>query len=33
MGKAGRAWVERDFTALRYRERLLELYREMGVKA
>ena len=33
MGKAGRAWVERDFTALRYRERLLELYRKMGVKA
>jgi glycosyltransferase involved in cell wall biosynthesis len=32
MGKAGRAWVERDFTALRYRERLLELYRQMGVK-
>lgn len=31
MGKAGRGWVERDFTAERYRERLLELYRGMGV--
>jgi glycosyltransferase involved in cell wall biosynthesis len=33
MGKKARAWVERDFTALRYRERLLELYRGLGVEA
>lgn len=33
MRKVGRAWVERDFTAVRYRERLLELYRGLGVKA
>lgn len=31
MGKAGRRWVEEDFTAVRYRERLLDLYRDMGV--
>ncbi|MBV1713895.1 MAG: glycosyltransferase family 4 protein [Desulfomicrobium sp.] len=31
MGKAGRRWVEEDFTAVRYRERLLGLYRDMGV--
>lgn len=31
MGKAGRRWVEADFTAVRYRERLLDLYRSMGV--
>lgn len=31
MGKAGRRWVEEDFTAVRYRERLLNLYRGMGV--
>ena len=31
MGKAGRRWVEQDFTAVRYRERLLDLYRSMGV--
>jgi glycosyltransferase involved in cell wall biosynthesis len=31
MGKTGRAWVEKDFTATRYRERLLDLYRSMGV--
>jgi glycosyltransferase involved in cell wall biosynthesis len=33
MGKAGRAWVEQDFTATRYRERLIELYARMGVKS
>lgn len=32
MGRAGRAWMEQEFTAERYRERLLELYRSMGVK-
>lgn len=31
LGKAGRNWVEADFTAARYRERLLDLYRSMGV--
>jgi hypothetical protein len=31
MGKTGRAWAEKDFTATRYRERLLDLYRSMGV--
>ena len=31
MGKAGRRWVEQDFTAARYRERLVELYASMGV--
>lgn len=31
MGKAGRRWVEEDFTAVRYRERLIDLYRGMGV--
>ena len=31
-GHAGRAWVTQDFTAARYRERLLRLYRGMGVK-
>lgn len=31
MGYAGRAWMEREFTASRYRERLVELYRDMGV--
>jgi glycosyltransferase involved in cell wall biosynthesis len=33
MGKAGRAWAEQDFTAARYRERLLDLYSSMGVSA
>jgi glycosyltransferase involved in cell wall biosynthesis len=32
MGKAGRAWMEREFTAVHYRERLLELYRAAGVE-
>jgi glycosyltransferase involved in cell wall biosynthesis len=32
MGKAGRRWVEEDFTAVRYRERLIELYCGMGVR-
>jgi hypothetical protein len=26
MGAAGRRWVEQDFTATRYRSRLMELY-------
>jgi glycosyltransferase involved in cell wall biosynthesis len=33
MGKAGRAWMEREFTAAHYRQRLLDLYCEMGVAA
>jgi glycosyltransferase involved in cell wall biosynthesis len=31
MGRAGRAWVERDFTPARHRDLLLELYRSLGV--
>ena len=31
MGKAGRAWASENFTASRYRERLLDLYSSMGV--
>lgn len=30
MGKAGRNWMREDFTDVRYRERILDLYREMG---
>ncbi|CAN5785562.1 glycosyltransferase family 4 protein [soil metagenome] len=33
MGKAGREWVSRDFTAERYRDRLLALYADVGVAA
>jgi hypothetical protein len=34
MGAAGRRWVEQDFTATRYRSRLLELYDALdGAKA
>lgn len=31
MGKAGRAWMQKDFNATRYRECLLALYRQLGV--
>jgi glycosyltransferase involved in cell wall biosynthesis len=31
MGRNGRAWMESDYTAERYRDRLLELYADMGV--
>lgn len=31
MGRTGRSWVTAQFTAERYRERLLDLYRSMGV--
>jgi glycosyltransferase involved in cell wall biosynthesis len=31
MGRNGRAWMESDYTAERYRGRLLELYADMGV--
>ncbi len=33
MGRAGRRWVERDFTVEMYRQRTLEAYRELGVGA
>ncbi len=31
MGKVGRIWMMQDFTTVRYRERILELYRDLGV--
>jgi len=31
MGRAGRAWVETEFTADRYVQRMVELYSELGV--
>lgn len=31
MGRGGRQWVERDFTAERYRQRILEIYRDLAV--
>jgi glycosyltransferase involved in cell wall biosynthesis len=33
MGAAGREWTQQDFTATRYRERLVDLYAELGVTA
>lgn len=33
MGRAGRQWVETEFTAEMYRDRLLDIYRELGVGA
>jgi glycosyltransferase involved in cell wall biosynthesis len=30
MGAAGRRWVEQDFTATRYRERLMKVYESLG---
>ena len=32
MGRQGRRWVEMEFTAQKYRYRILELYRELGVR-
>jgi glycosyltransferase involved in cell wall biosynthesis len=32
MGRRGRRWVETEFTANLYRERILEIYRELGVR-
>lgn len=32
MGRSGREWVERAFTAERYRENLLALYKDLGVQ-
>ena len=31
MGQAGRNWMQQDFTDIRYRERILGLYNEIGV--
>jgi len=31
MGKAGRTWVEQDFSSNKYRERLLNIYKSLGV--
>jgi glycosyltransferase involved in cell wall biosynthesis len=31
MGRAGRRWIESDFTADIYRERILDVYREAGI--
>jgi glycosyltransferase involved in cell wall biosynthesis len=31
-GRAARAWVERDFTVERHMARLVDVYREVGVK-
>jgi len=31
MGRCGRAWMESDYTAERYRERVLGLYSDIGV--
>ncbi len=33
MGKSGRDWMQQEFTAAHYRQRLLDLYCEMGVNA
>ncbi len=33
MGRAGRRWVETSFTAAAYRERMLRIYRDLGVSA
>ena len=33
MGEAGRAWMQTEFTAAHYRDRMLELYRALGVMA
>jgi glycosyltransferase involved in cell wall biosynthesis len=32
MGRCARRWVERDFTPETYRDRILEIYRELGVR-
>jgi len=31
MGRAARYWIENEFTAARYRERILQIYRALGV--
>lgn len=33
MGQSGRIWMEQEYTAERYRDRMRELYASMGVKA
>ena len=32
MGRAGRSWVEQEFTAAMYQHRILSIYRELGVE-
>jgi len=32
MGRAGRGWIEQDFTLEMYRQRILSTYRELGVR-
>jgi glycosyltransferase involved in cell wall biosynthesis len=32
MGQAGRNWVERDFTAAVYQARMIDMYRDLGVR-
>ena len=31
MGRAGRQWLETEYTATRYQERMLDLYSKVGV--
>jgi glycosyltransferase involved in cell wall biosynthesis len=33
MGQAGRRWIETDFTAAVYRDRLLDIYTGLGIRA
>jgi glycosyltransferase involved in cell wall biosynthesis len=33
MGAAGRRWVAEDFTVAMYRQRMMSVYRELGVPA
>jgi hypothetical protein len=33
MGAAGRRWVAEDFTVAMYRQRIMSVYRELGVPA
>jgi hypothetical protein len=32
MGRAARCWVEQDFTVAKYRQRILTVYGDLGVK-
>ncbi len=32
MGRAGRQWVEEDFTVEMYRQRIMSVYRDLGVR-
>ncbi len=31
MGRNGRSWVESEFTAIAYRQRILDVYQDLGV--